>query len=332
VIAAAVILEVLLLAPHGIYASRADAYPSQQWIEFLQSKTQDHSRVFSTDGILFPNSPTAYGVLDIRAVDALYPERYWTYIKEFISPGICCWLTGIGAPSNVVSNPMFDLLGVRYLVSRESQTSQPANQLMPQFQPVFQADDLNIYENRRAAPRAFVVHSLRIVPDMHAAAQLFENEEPGRFPDGAVHVEHFDPRSSAVVESTGKVVQSQACGPDPASTADIVSYSPTEVKISVTNDCPGLLVLSDQYFPGWSATVNGSPASIYPTDIALRGVPVPAGTSTVEFHYRPKSFRNGLILFGLGFIALLLLGAAGLRSSRWWHRGRRGGDDSTPRT
>jgi len=54
VIAAAVILEVLLLAPHGIYASRADAYPSQQWIEFLQSKTQDHSRVFSTDGILFP--------------------------------------------------------------------------------------------------------------------------------------------------------------------------------------------------------------------------------------------------------------------------------------
>jgi hypothetical protein len=320
VIAVAVILEVLLLAPHGIYADRADPYPSQPWIGYLQSNTQDHSRVFSTDGILFPNISTAYDLSDIRAADALYPERYWTYIKEFISPGICCWFSGVGPPSNVVSNPMFDLLGVRYLVSRESQTSQPSSQLMPQFQPVYHADDLNIYENSRAAPRAFVVHSLRVVPDMHRAAQLFANEEPARFPDGAVRVEHFDPRSSAVVESAGGVVQSRACGADTASAANIVSYSPTQVKISVTNDCPGLLVLSDQYFPGWSATVNGRGAHIYPTDIALRGVPVPAGTSTVEFHYRPKSFRDGLILFALGLVALLVLGVAGLRSSAWWQK------------
>jgi Bacterial membrane protein YfhO len=325
-----VIFEVLLLAPHGIYANRADPYPSQPWIGFLQSNTQDHSRVFSTDGILFPNISTAYGLSDIRAIDALYPERYWTYIKEFISPGICCLFSGVGPPSNVVSNPMFDLLGVRYLVSRESRTSQPSIFLMPQFRPVYHADDLNIYENGRAVPRAFVVHSLRIVPDMHAAATLFANEERARFPDGAVRVEHFDPRSSAVVESKGKIVQRQACGANTASAANIVSYSPTHVKISVTNDCPGLLVLSDQYFPGWSATVNGRPAHIYPTDIALRGVTVPAGMSTVEFHYRPKSFRNGLILFALGLVALLLLGAAGLRSSPRWHRRRRSRTDSTP--
>jgi len=102
------------------------------------------------------------------------------------------------------------------------------------------------------------------------------------------------------------------------------------VKITVTNDCPGLLVLSDQYLPGWSATVNGHAAHIYPTDIAVRGVPVPAGVSTVEFRYRPKSIRDGLILFALGLVALGLLAAAGLRSSQWWQRQRRCRDDSTP--
>jgi hypothetical protein len=329
VIAAAVILEMLLLAPHGIYATRADPYPAEPWIGFLQSNTRDQSRVFSTDGILFPNISTAYGLSDIRALDALYPERYRTYIKEFISRGIGTWFVGVGPPSNVVSNPMFDLLGVRYLVSRESRTSQPPIDLVPQFRPVYHADDLQIYENLRAAPRAFVVHSLRTVPDMRAAAQFFAKEEPARFPDGAVHVEHFDPRSSAVVETSGKIEQSQACGVTAASTANIVSYSPTHVKISVKNDCPGLLVLSDQYFPGWSATVNRRPTHIYPTDIALRGVPVPSGVSTIEFRYRPKSIRNGLILFALGLVALGLLTAAGLRSSQWWQR-RSGRNDSTP--
>jgi hypothetical protein len=330
VIAVIVMIEVLLLAPHGIYANRADPYPSQPWIGFLQSNTQNHSRVFSTDGILYPNISTAYGLSDIRALDAIYPKRYFTYIKEFISHGIVDRFTSVGLPSNVASNPMFDLLGVRYLVSRASRPSQNPIDLMPQFRPVYHADDLNIYENLSAAPRAFVVHSLRTVSDMHAAAQLFEKEEPARFPDGAVHVENFDPRSSAVVETTDKIAPSPACGANPASSANIVSYSPTYVKITVTNDCPGLLVLSDQYLPGWSATVNGHAAHIYPTDIAVRGVPVPAGVSTVEFRYRPKSIRDGLILFALGLVALGLLAAAGLRSSQWWQRQRRCRDDSTP--
>ena len=85
------------------------------------------------------------------------------------------------------------------------------------------------------------------------------------------------------------------------------------MKIAVSgNTCPGLLVLSDEYFPGWSATVNGHVARIYPTDVALRGVPVPAGSSTVELRYRPASFRNGLILFVLGILAVIYLASCGI--------------------
>ena len=44
-------------------------------------------------------------------------------------------------------------------------------------------------------------------------------------------------------------------------------------------------------YPGWRATVNGRPQTIFPTDGALRGVTVPEGTSRVEFRYAPKSTR-----------------------------------------
>ena len=68
--------------------------------------------------------------------------------------------------------------------------------------------------------------------------------------------------------------------------------------------CAGLLVLSDTYFPGWQATVNGEAGEIHPTNIAFRGVVVGAGPTEVVFRYRPANFRAGI-------------GVALARSSRW---------------
>ena len=54
-IAVAVIVELLLLAPYGIYAARQNPYPARPWITFLQSNTKDQSRVFSTQAWLYPD-------------------------------------------------------------------------------------------------------------------------------------------------------------------------------------------------------------------------------------------------------------------------------------
>ena len=77
------------------------------------------------------------------------------------------------------------------------------------------------------------------------------------------------------------------------SSARVVSYSASTVKLAVDSSCDGLVVLGDEYYPGWSATVNGSDARIFATDVALRGVFVRAGHSIVEFRYRPSAFRVG---------------------------------------
>ena len=62
---------------------------------------------------------------------------------------------------------------------------------------------------------------------------------------------------------------------------------------------PGILVLSDQWYPGWRVTVDGVAAPLLRTDYALRGVFVPAGTHQVTFRFQPLPLYLGLALAGI---------------------------------
>jgi uncharacterized membrane protein YfhO len=90
--------------------------------------------------------------------------------------------------------------------------------------------------------------------------------------------------------------------------AKIVRYEPNCIEIETRNSQQGFLVLSEVYFDGWEARVDGKPAKIYRTDYTLRGIVVPAGSHQVEFVYRPRSFRLGAIGFAFGAAVLLLGG------------------------
>jgi hypothetical protein len=83
------------------------------------------------------------------------------------------------------------------------------------------------------------------------------------------------------------------------------------VSVTVDSPCAGVLVLTDAYFPGWTATVNGRSQTVHPADVALRGVFVGSGHSEVVFTYEPASFRHGVILATVSL--LVLPSAAGLR-------------------
>jgi len=78
------------------------------------------------------------------------------------------------------------------------------------------------------------------------------------------------------------------------------------VELEVPAGAPGLLVLTDAYFPGWRATVNGRPAPIMPTDVAFRGVMLNGDGATVVFTYHSPGGNLGWgipVLAGLTLIA-----------------------------
>jgi len=90
--------------------------------------------------------------------------------------------------------------------------------------------------------------------------------------------------------------------------AQITSYTINSILLAVETSHRGVLVLSEIYYPGWNATIDGSETEIYRVDYNLRGIIVPAGSHAVAFHFAPESFARGSLLtfaaLGLSFVGM----------------------------
>ena len=124
-IALMVFAELVVLTPRGFQSERVDPFVRPAWLAYTARQTSaSKERVYATDAKLFPNTAAAYGIQDIRALDALYPERYVTYIRTFIQPRFGNRFVGgpygqpdEQTPAEIVDNRMFDLTGVRYVIT-----------------------------------------------------------------------------------------------------------------------------------------------------------------------------------------------------------------------
>jgi hypothetical protein len=157
---------------------------------------------------------------------------------------------------------------------------------------------------------------VRYVPVVGAArARLIAEARWVEGPEAAleaVFAADFDPDQMVVLEGAPPAdLPSHATG----GSAEVVAQGdPNRVEISVETRGGGWLVLSDAFYPGWQARVDGERTSIYPADSLLRAVWVPAGEHHVEFVYRPASFWIGA---GVSAVAWVLLAAVWVR----WRKG-----------
>jgi uncharacterized membrane protein YfhO len=96
--------------------------------------------------------------------------------------------------------------------------------------------------------------------------------------------------------------------------AEIVSYEPERVVVRTSAEVPAYLVLSDSWFPGWEALVDGSPAEIFKANYLVRAVRLPAGEHEVKFHYQPRLYRWGLGISLASWLTVII--AVALLASR----------------
>jgi hypothetical protein len=104
--------------------------------------------------------------------------------------------------------------------------------------------------------------------------------------------------------------------PDQPLAAEVTSYAPTAIDVRVEAPDAGYLVLSETWYPGWTATVNGQDTPIEMVNGAFRAVEVPVGTSQVSLRYRPLSLIWGLALAAVGLVLVVLAGVVGRRDKR----------------
>src|SRR4029077_12848395 len=110
----------------------------------------------------------------------------------------------------------------------------------------------------------------------------------------------FNPADLAVVPSSPVNLPDRCLG-----TVQIIDEIPTRIRMSAQMETPGLIVLADNWDPGWRAFWNGRTTPVLRVDYTLRGVVVPAGNGTLEFVYRPVSIVLGLWLAGVAALVTL---------------------------
>jgi hypothetical protein len=147
--------------------------------------------------------------------------------------------------------------------------------------------DVKIYQNQAVLPRAFVVPRARVLKDDQAALNLLQD------PD-------FD-LAQELVLAEGKSLASQTGN----SKVDLITYEPERVQLEVSVDAPAYLFLTDTFYPGWKAEVNGQAAPILRADLYFRAVALDAGQHRIVFRYRPISVYLGLGLSLLSWLGWL---------------------------
>jgi hypothetical protein len=161
--------------------------------------------------------------------------------------------------------------------------------------------DVKIYRNLSALPRAFVVHRAQIFAEDEEALTRLSN--PG-----------FDPAREVILAAgAASAASSQpdtmvAAGPEPV---ELVHYSPERIDLNASLSSPGYLVLTDAFYPGWQAEVDGNPAQIVRADVYFRAVALESGVHEVTFRFRPRTVRWGLGIGSAAWIGWVLAVAAG---------------------
>jgi hypothetical protein len=139
--------------------------------------------------------------------------------------------------------------------------------------------------------RARLVHRAEVADDRTALARLADPQ--------------FDPATLALLAS-GSGAQSLDSS-EAAELCTIDHFVRTAVGVHCASGAPGLLVLAEQFYPGWSATLDGRPVPVERVNLVMRGAFVPAGEHRIEFLFSPPALRQGLILSALGLLLCLAL-------------------------
>ncbi len=194
------------------------------------------------------------------------------------------------------TTPLVDLLNVRWAIA----SSAPAPAWLQRFVATappharYEADwdlALRVYENPHVLPRAFVVYRAEVVTDDSLAARRMAS---------------LDPRKLAIVDRAPEVAPIGDARP--LTPARITVAERQHLTIEADASAPGLLVVSETHYPGWSATLDGRPVPLLRADYALRGVALPAGHHVIEMRFASRPTDLGLALSALG--ASLLVGLA----------------------
>lgn len=260
----AVLAADLLMAGYGLRPTtpRSHLYMDTELTSYFQ-RMQPPPRV-STRSVTLPDGVwQPYGIEQWSGYDGMFPARMMEF-RNRLSGDIWKAMEPVTAVQYYMRHPELNLL-----VPEEHRD---------RFESITTIDTVEVFRNKHAFPRAFLVGRTEVIEDKDA---MF-----ARMADPA-----YDPGAVALLESP--LVEPLPGHDGPLGEARFESRTNNTAQISVLSQAPCLLVFTDAYFPGWRAYVDGSEAEIVPVYSIFRGIRMEGGAHSVTFQYEPASYRVG---------------------------------------
>lgn len=283
-VAAAVVgVDVLSLgAGYNPVSAAEDLFPPTESVSWLleQQAEQGPFRVFSEGNILPPDTQFAVGLEHLLSYDNLGYHRTYQLLIE-VPLRMDAFATFSFSEDTVdYGSPRFDLLDVRYVLTdlRTDLGHIPGMSLAHE-------SEVRIWENGGNLGRVFLVGKAAVMG-----------------PETRAELMQLDPGEVAFLE------QEWTAPLGGQGTARVVSHEAGEVLVETDSDGPALLVFTENFAPGWEASIDGEPyQDTRPAYAAWQIVPVEAGQHEVRLRYAPNVFAWGRALSIASLVVLLLM-------------------------
>ncbi len=208
---------------------------------------------------------------------------------------------------------LLDLMNVKYLVATTwNHGAELLAERPDRFRRVFSDASIRVFENLSVLPRAFLVPASGAVVLPDEGAQL-----------ARVRAEDFDP-SRTVVVAEKPVPPGNGRTDDLPAAPVVTGIVPglNDIRMSIAAAVPSILVLSQTWYPGWKALVDGEPQPLLRVDYGFTGTVVGPGMHSVAFRYEPRSLRHGAALTAGALLICAGLALGGSRRMIMWRRKR----------
>lgn len=190
-------------------------------------------------------------------------------------------------------NPtLWQLLNVKYIISpRLIDKAQELNLTLIFSHP---ATSQHVYLVNKNLGHAWFVRKHEFMLSAEAVLKKITSNSGGFIPSEEVIL--IDEKTEEIAKFLNNEYENELNSANNSSVAkvNIIDYRNLQIKLKVETETPSWLVLSEVYYPGWKAYLNGKPTKIYRANYILRAIYLPVGRHTIEFRYIPLSFWIGV--------------------------------------
>lgn len=278
------------------FSPRNLVFPKTPVLEFLTSQERPFRVTGST--VIPVNLRTPYGLES--------PEGYETVHSLRVSQFLAALNSGVSGANptgryGIIDNDtswLLDLVNTKYyLVVKKDEAGLPSplgsisNRFEgSRFKVAFEDRSVTVLESKTVLPRAFMVYDWEIItrPEDQLTRLLDKD---------------FPLNKKVILEVNPGIEKGQ----EAKFSIDKIIYEPNRSGFDVSTEKSGILFVSDAWFPGWKAFLDGRETNLLRANHNFRAVVVSQGEHTIQFIYDPLSFRIGLLVSAATALFLVAL-------------------------